>query len=176
MRRTSKLLFSLAFLASAAPAAFAQQTFVPGSDSLAVAVDSAPEPGVIRSLASKVVAPVRLVRRKFSSNSDRREYEAARAVAERATGYRVVVDIGDHRLWVIDGNDTLRTAPVATAMNTTLTYGGKSWRGAPAHTCRAALPAPSPKAGYLSFDKMETGADRCGGNLSASCHLVLGSV
>ena len=90
------------------------------SDSLAVAVDSTPEPGLLGSIASKVVAPARLVRRTFSSRSDRREYEAARAVAERATGYRVVVDIGDHMLYVIDGSDTLRTAPVATAMNTTL--------------------------------------------------------
>jgi lipoprotein-anchoring transpeptidase ErfK/SrfK len=38
------------------------------------------------------------------------------------------VDIGDHRLYVIDGADTLRSAPVATAKNTTLTYGGRSWR------------------------------------------------
>lgn len=127
MRRTSQLLFSLALLGAAAPAALAQQTFIPGSDSLAVAVDSVPETGLIRSIANKVVAPVRLVRR-FTSRSDRREYEAARAVADRATGYRVVVDIADHRLWVIDGSDTLRTATVATAMNTTLSYGGKSWR------------------------------------------------
>ncbi|HET7188615.1 MAG TPA: L,D-transpeptidase family protein [Gemmatimonadaceae bacterium] len=128
MRRSSQLLFSFAILAAASPAVRAQQSLViPGSDSLPVTVDSVPETGLIRSIASKVVAPVRLVRR-FTSRSDRREYEAARALADRATGFRVVVDIGDHRLWVIDGNDTLRTAPVATAMNTTLSYGGKSWR------------------------------------------------
>jgi lipoprotein-anchoring transpeptidase ErfK/SrfK len=74
-----------------------------------------------------VAAPLRLVR-SFRSRGDRAAYESARAVAERATGYRVVVDIGNHRLWVIDGSDTLRNAPVATASNTTLTYGGKSWR------------------------------------------------
>src|SRR6478672_12275338 len=128
MNRVPRLLSGLALLTIAAPLARAQQqTFVPGSDTLAVAVDSVPETGLIRSIASKVVAPVRLVRR-FTSRGDRREYEAARAVADRATGFRVVVDIGDHKLWVIDGSDTLRTAPVATAMNTTLSYGSKSWR------------------------------------------------
>jgi len=92
-----------------------------------VQVDSTPEPGFLSSLASKAAAPVRLVR-SFTSRGDRREYEAARAVANRASGYRVVVDIADHQLWVIDGRDTLRSAPVATAMNTTLSFGGKSWR------------------------------------------------
>jgi hypothetical protein len=37
------------------------------------------------------------------------------------------VDIGDHRLYVIDGRDTLRSAPVATASNSTLRFGGKTW-------------------------------------------------
>jgi lipoprotein-anchoring transpeptidase ErfK/SrfK len=81
----------------------------------------------MRSIASKIAAPVRFVRN-FRSGSDRAGYAEARAVAERATGYRVVVDIGDHRLYVIDGSDTLRSAPVATASNATLHYGGKTWR------------------------------------------------
>jgi len=46
----------------------------------------------------------------------------------RRAGYRVVVDIFAHQLYVIEGGDTLYAAPVATAMNATLTYGGKSWR------------------------------------------------
>jgi lipoprotein-anchoring transpeptidase ErfK/SrfK len=67
-------------------------------------------------------------RRVFSSRKDSIAYESARTAAERAKGYRVVVDIFAHQLYVIDGVDTLRTAPVATAMNATLTYGGRSWR------------------------------------------------
>lgn len=110
----------------AAPGARAQER-PRATDSLAVSTDSAAEPGIIRSLASKAAAPVRFVRN-FRSRSDRAGFEAARAVAERATGYRVVVDIGGHRLWVIDGSDTLRSAPVATAKNTTLSYGGRTWR------------------------------------------------
>jgi lipoprotein-anchoring transpeptidase ErfK/SrfK len=126
MRRTLRPIVGLALLSLAVPAAQAQQA-APLADSLPVVTDSLPEVGLLGSIVSKVAAPVRLVRN-FRSGSDRAEYEAARARAERATGYRIVVDIGDHRLWVIDGSDTLRAATVATAKNTTLTYGGKSWR------------------------------------------------
>jgi lipoprotein-anchoring transpeptidase ErfK/SrfK len=125
MTRIQRLIPGLALLAIATPAARAQQARV--SDSLAVATDSAAEPGLVRSMISKAAAPVRFVRN-FRSRSDRAEYEAARAVAERASGYRVVIDIGDHRLFVIDGSDTLRSAPVATANNRTLSYGGRTWR------------------------------------------------
>ena len=126
MIRSKRLWSSLVVLSLAAPAVDAQQqAMIP--DTLAVSADSLPETGIIRSIASRAVAPVRLVR-SFRNRSDRAAYEAARAVAERATGYRVVVDIGDHKLYVIDGADTLRTADVATAKNTTLTFGGKSWR------------------------------------------------
>jgi lipoprotein-anchoring transpeptidase ErfK/SrfK len=126
MRSTPRLILGLALVSIAAPAARAQQ-LAPVADSLAVVTDSVAEPGLLGSIVSKVAAPVRLVRN-FRSRSDRAEYEAARARADRATGYRIVVDIGDHRLWVIDGTDTLRAATVATAKNTTLSYGGKSWR------------------------------------------------
>jgi lipoprotein-anchoring transpeptidase ErfK/SrfK len=127
MRRNQRLWLGLTFLGLAAPTAARAQQIASTSDSLAVQTDSAPEPGLLRSVASKAVAPIRFVRN-FRNSADRAEYEKARAVATRATGFRVVVDIGDHQLYVIDGNDTLRTAPVATAKNTTLSFGGKSWR------------------------------------------------
>ncbi len=119
-------MLGLALLAVAAPDVRAQQP-APFSDSLAIRTDSAAEPGLLRSIASKVAAPIRYVR-SFRSRADRAAWESARAVAERATGYRVAIDIGAHRLRVIDGSDTLRSAPVATATNTTLSYGGKTWR------------------------------------------------
>ena len=129
MTHSTRFWLGLALVAGAAPLAGAQQATI--ADTLAVSADSVPETGLLRSIASAATAPIRapaaLVRR-FRNNSDRAAYESARAVAERATGYRVVVDIGDKRLYVIDGSDTLRTAPVATAKNTTLTFGGKSWR------------------------------------------------
>jgi lipoprotein-anchoring transpeptidase ErfK/SrfK len=137
MRRTPRLILGLALFSVAVPAARAQQP-APSPDSLAVVTDSVAEPGLIRSIASKVAAPVRFVR-SFRSRGDRTEYESARAVAARATGYRIVVDLGGHRLWVIDGNDTLRNSPVATAKNTTLSFGGKSWRFATPRGVRTVL-------------------------------------
>jgi lipoprotein-anchoring transpeptidase ErfK/SrfK len=125
MRRSLRLLLGITLLAT--PATLRAQLAEQSPDTLDVTTDSAAEPGLMRSIASKIAAPVRFVRN-FRSGSDRAGYNAARAVAERATGYRVVVDIGDHRLYVIDGSDTLRSAPVATASNATLHYGGKTWR------------------------------------------------
>jgi lipoprotein-anchoring transpeptidase ErfK/SrfK len=150
MRSKNRLWLSLVFLTTAAPAALAQQV-APVPDSLAVEVDSTtPERGWLGSLLRKITrrsdeesdsavvatnvadaaapAPAARIRRTFNSKRDRAEYNSARAVASRATGYRVVVDIGEHHLYVIDGSDTLRSAPVATAKNTTLSFGGQSWR------------------------------------------------
>jgi lipoprotein-anchoring transpeptidase ErfK/SrfK len=69
-----------------------------------------------------------LTRRTFTSRKDSLAYESARTSAERSSGYRIVVDIFAHQLYVVDGADTLHAAPVATAMNATLSYGGRSWR------------------------------------------------
>ncbi|MEO7713218.1 MAG: L,D-transpeptidase family protein [Gemmatimonadaceae bacterium] len=158
MIRSSRLLVSLALLSVVAPAAFAQQPVPqpaqqgtpqpPVSDSLLVETDSAAArrnwlgsllrrvtlrgDATADSLAAvdsmEAAVRPRAPRRVFNSRRDRLEYESARAVALRASGYRIVVDISDHRLYVIDDNDTLMTAPVATAKNTTLTFNGRSWR------------------------------------------------
>ncbi len=68
------------------------------------------------------------MRRSFSSRRDSLAFVSARSAADRANGFRIVVDIFAHQLNVIDKDDTLMTAPVATAMNATLKYGGRSWR------------------------------------------------
>src|SRR6476661_865573 len=119
------------------------------SDSLAVEADSVPQHSWVVNVLRKVTfrgddaaaadsaaaasaatsanaAAARRIPRTFDSKRDRAEYMSARAKADRATGYRIVVDIEDHRLYVIDGQDTLRSAPVATASNSTLRYGGKA--------------------------------------------------
>lgn len=89
-----------------------------------LATDSAdPDRGAAESPAAPIV-----ITRAFSSRRDSLAYESARASAERSKGFRVVVDIFAHQLFVIDGADTLHSAPVATAMNSTLSFGGKSWR------------------------------------------------
>ena len=93
-------------------------------DSLATSVDSTDA----ESSVAEVTAPARPTRRVFHSRRDSLEYTSARATADRAEGYRIVVDIFAHQLHVINRDDTLLTAPAATAMNATLTYGGRSWR------------------------------------------------
>jgi lipoprotein-anchoring transpeptidase ErfK/SrfK len=78
--------------------------------------------------ADAPVAAVRSARRVFHSRKDSLAFESARKVADRSSGFRVVVDLFAHQLYVIDRDDTLRTAAAATAMNASLTYGGRTWR------------------------------------------------
>ncbi len=72
--------------------------------------------------------PARRVARSFKSRKDSLEWRAARAVALKSTGYRIIVDLFARELYVLDRDDTLRVAPAATAMNATLSYGGRTWR------------------------------------------------
>ena len=64
---------------------------------------------------------------RFDSRTDSLEWARARRVAERATGYRLVVSLQDRRLWAIRGADTVLNAPAAVAMGTTLQYAGRKW-------------------------------------------------
>ena len=67
--------------------------------------------------------------RAFKSRRDSVEWENARRTAQRAEGYHIVVDIFAHQIYVIDASgDTLRKASAATASNSNLAYGGRSWR------------------------------------------------
>jgi len=79
--------------------------------------------------ASGSAVPMRTrAERSFKSRKDSLEWRSARSAANRSSGYRIVVDLFEHTLFVIDRNDTLRVAPAATAMNSTLSYGGRTWR------------------------------------------------
>ncbi|HEY8793737.1 MAG TPA: L,D-transpeptidase [Gemmatimonadaceae bacterium] len=64
----------------------------------------------------------------FDSNVDSLDFEKNRALAAQATGYRVIVSLFDRHLWVVNGTDTLRSAPAAVAMDSTLDYAGHSWK------------------------------------------------
>ncbi len=97
--------------------------------SLSAAADTdAAEPADSSAAGGEVPLRTRRATRSFKSRRDSIEWRAARNVAARSTGYRIVVDLFAHELYVLDRNDTLRVAPAATAMNSTLTYGGRSWR------------------------------------------------
>ena len=85
-------------------------------------VDSGATASVV--VATDVVAAAHA----FKSRRDSLAWETARSVADKSQGYRIVVDLFDKQLRVLDGEDTVRTASVATAMNATLEYGGRVWR------------------------------------------------
>ena len=65
--------------------------------------------------------------RRFRSRADSLEWMSAKAVADRSTGFRLIVSLQDKRLWAIVGEDTVLDAPVATAKGTTLKYGKRAW-------------------------------------------------
>jgi hypothetical protein len=117
-------LFVLAFLPSCASA---QHSGPVRAD------DEAPRRTV--TLASQDTTPVpeqSLVvaassERRFRSRSDSVEWLSAKAVADRSTGFRLIVSLQDKRLWAIVGEDTVLNAPVATAKGTTLKYGKRAW-------------------------------------------------
>ena len=52
---------------------------------------------------------------------------AARRIAERSTGFRVVVSVADRMLWVLSDADTLLAAPVAVGTGQPLEFGGRRW-------------------------------------------------
>jgi hypothetical protein len=85
---------------------------------------------VVDSIAShgEVVAeaPVRVMH--FESEKDSLDYETNRQKAEEAKEYRIVVSLFDRHLWVMNGDDTLRSAPAAVAMDSTLAFAGKVWK------------------------------------------------
>lgn len=153
MMRLSSTSLRLSLLLAAAPfATVAAQAGTPASDSAPPARIDSVQNGrswlvaLLHKIArrSDEVAPAdtsaysdgevsaeevaRYARPEFHSRKDSLEFEAARAKADRSKGYRIVVDLFAHSLYVIDGDDTLRAAPAATAMNASLTFGKKTWR------------------------------------------------
>jgi lipoprotein-anchoring transpeptidase ErfK/SrfK len=69
----------------------------------------------------------------------------ARELAERASGLRLVVSLQDRLLWLIDGADTLHTAPVGVGKGGSLRYAEETWKFATPRGHRTVLDrAPSP--------------------------------
>lgn len=64
----------------------------------------------------------------FESVSDSLNFETNRELAATSSGYRVIVSLFDRHLWVVNGADTLRSAPAAVAMDSTLAYAGRVWK------------------------------------------------
>lgn len=47
--------------------------------------------------------------------------------SRRATGLRIVISLKDRYLWLVNGSDTLYSAPVGIGTGTTFTYAGRTW-------------------------------------------------
>jgi hypothetical protein len=63
----------------------------------------------------------------FKSRTDSLAWARNRALAARATGFRLVVSLQDRHLWAIIGRDTVLSAPVAVAKGTRLNFGKQAW-------------------------------------------------
>lgn len=64
--------------------------------------------------------------RRPTSRADSLAWERARGAAARATGRRVVISLFDRRLWLIQGKDTLLSAPAAVGMGVVKVH-GQEW-------------------------------------------------
>lgn len=103
----------------------AQLPAQPSEARVAVQVDTSAAAALTQSLEQSL--HTLNTARTFRDAADSLGYENARGAAERATEYRVVVSMFDRQLYVLDGADTLLVAPVAVAVDTTLSFNGKSW-------------------------------------------------
>ena len=66
-------------------------------------------------------------RRRFASAADSVDWERAKALAEHARGFRLVISLLDRRLWAILETDTLLDAQIGVASGLSLDYQGRRW-------------------------------------------------
>lgn len=64
----------------------------------------------------------------FKSRADSLAWARSRAVAAKASGFRLVVSLQDRHLWAVIGRDTVLSAPVAVAKGTKLDFGKQEWK------------------------------------------------
>ncbi len=90
--------------------------------------DSAVGSSMTRASAGEVAAPAAERRTThYRSSRDSVAGVLAERAAAHARGFRVAVSLEDRVLHVLDGDDTLLVAAIATGMDTTITYGKRSW-------------------------------------------------
>lgn len=64
---------------------------------------------------------------RFRNRADSLSWVRSVRAAQKARGFRLEVSLNDKMLLVINGADTLRTAPIAVGMGSALNYGGRRW-------------------------------------------------
>jgi len=69
-----------------------------------------------------------LVRSPGTTPAEEAASAAVRRRAFAAGGRRVIVSLGERRMWYMNGRDTLRSAAVAVGKGTRLEYGSSAWR------------------------------------------------
>jgi hypothetical protein len=89
--------------------------------------DALTAPRADSSTARPILSAAPTVTARFSSRRDSLEWVSARALARRATGFRVEISLQERQLWTIVGQDTLLRAPIAVATGDTLSYEGRTW-------------------------------------------------
>ena len=70
------------------------------------------------------VRPVAPTDYSFRNKKDSLDWARNKQLAEKSTGFRVIVSLQEKHLWVVIDEDTLLSAPVAVASGKTLTYQG----------------------------------------------------
>jgi L,D-transpeptidase-like protein len=124
MSSTRILTASLFALASAAAAttAFGQSQGYEGfrrETSRALTARPRPESGSSTHRSQMAVTEL-----SFKNRADSLNWARNKALAARSTGFRVIVSLQEHHVWVVTDDDTLLSAPAAVAKGTTLTYDG----------------------------------------------------
>ncbi|GJG87263.1 hypothetical protein tb265_24440 [Gemmatimonadetes bacterium T265] len=138
LRRVASTAAVLALALSGASVARAQQATRPTVPARAshgpIVATTSSAPNEARDTASMVdgavgeVAPAAERRTThYRSVRDSVAGAAAERALARARGMRVAVSLEDRVLHVLDGDDTLLVAAIATGMDTTITFGKQSW-------------------------------------------------
>lgn len=121
--RSSALRLVAAFaLSLAGPAAAAQDTLRPPADT----VPRPLERGLVPRGTIDPWSPDSIVHLRTAEDST--AWRRAKALADASTGRRIVISLLDRRLWLIDGADTLRAAPIAVGKGTEVEWQGRRWR------------------------------------------------
>ena len=116
-------------------AAFAALVVVAGSPAIALAQRHAARPVYperaravrLEHARDSVFSPDVDTLPTFSGRSDSLMSARTRTAAVRDRGLRVVISIAQRELWIVEGEDTLRAAPVAVGMGRLLEYAGRQW-------------------------------------------------
>jgi hypothetical protein len=63
----------------------------------------------------------------FTSRGDSVDWARGKALADKSSGFRVIVSLQARHVWVVAEEDTLLSAPAAVAKGTSLTYAGREF-------------------------------------------------